>query len=52
MQKEVLPDKYLEEICSKFDQVRQVVSHLELRLTEKPLTPNNIGEALKGPKRK
>ena len=38
----------LEEIHSRFDQVRPVVSHLEVRLPKKTLTPNNIGEALGG----
>ena len=41
----------LEEICSRFDQVRPVVSHIEVHLPEKPLTPNNIGEALKDTQR-
>ena len=40
---------YLEEICSRFDQVRPVVSHIEVRLPDKPPTPKNIGEALKVP---
>ena len=43
--------KYLEDISSIFDQVRPEVSYLEFRLPHKPLTPNNIGEALKGPQR-
>ena len=34
-----------------FDQARPLVSHLEFNLLEKPITPNNIGEALKGPQR-
>ena len=42
---------YLEEICSIFDQVRPVVSHLEVCITRKPPTPKNIGEGLKGPQR-
>ena len=42
---------YLEEICSRFDQVGPVVSHLEVRLPEKPPTRKNIGEVLKGPQR-
>ena len=33
----------LEEICSIFDKVRSVVSHLEVRLPKKPPTPNNVG---------
>ena len=37
----------LEEICSRFDQVRPVVSHIEILLPKKPTTPNNIGEGLK-----
>ena len=41
----------LEEICSRFDQVRPVVSHLEVRLPKKPPTPKNIGDALGGPQR-
>ena len=41
----------LEEIRSRFDQVRPVVSHLEARLPKKPPTPKNIGDALGGPQR-
>ena len=41
-----------EEICSRFDQFRPVVSHLEVRLPKKPPIPKNIGEGLKGPQRK
>ena len=41
----------LEEICSRFYQVRPVVSHLEVRLSKKPPTPNNIGYALGVPQR-
>ena len=41
----------LEEICSRFDQVRPVVSHLEVIIPNKPLDPNGIGESLKGPQR-
>ena len=37
----------LEDIHSKFDQVRPVVSHLEVSLTNKPPTPKNIGEGSK-----
>ena len=33
----------LEEISSRFDQVRPVVSYIEVRLPKKPPTPNNIG---------
>ena len=40
---------YLEEIRSRFDQVRPVVSHIEVRLPKKPPTPRNIGDALGGP---
>ena len=36
---------------SRFDQVRPMVSHLEVRLPKKPPTPNNIGEGLKVPQR-
>ena len=42
----------LEEIRSIFDQVRPMVSHLEVRLRNKPPTPNNIGGALGSPQRK
>ena len=41
----------LEEILSRFDQVRPVVSHLEVRLPKKLSTPNNIGDALGVPQR-
>ena len=41
----------LEEILSRFDQVRPLVSHLEFRLLKKPPTPKNIGDALGGPQR-
>ena len=37
----------LEEICSRFYQVRLVVSHIEGSLPYKPLTPNSICGALK-----
>ena len=40
---------YIEYIRSKFDQVIPVVSHIEVSLPEKTITPNNIGEAIKGP---
>ena len=43
---------YLEEIRSRFDQIRPMVSHLEVRLQKKPPTPKNIGESLGGPQRK
>ena len=43
--------KYLEWIISRFDQVRPMVSHLEVRLPKKPPTPKNIGDALGGPQR-
>ena len=39
----------LEEIRSRFDQVRPVVSHLEVRLQKKHTAPNNIGDAVGGP---
>ena len=42
----------LEYIQSIFDKVRPVVSHFEVHLLEKTLTPNDIGEALKGSHRK
>ena len=42
----------IEDICSIFDQVVPVVSHPEVSLPEKPLTPKNIGEYLKVPQRK
>ena len=41
----------LEEIRSRFDQVRPVVSHIEVRLPKKHTTPKNIGEDLGGPQR-
>ena len=37
-----------EEILSKFDQVRPVVSHIEVCLPKKPPTPKNIGEYFGG----
>ena len=43
--------KNIEDIRSIFDQVRPVVSHLEVIQPWKPLTPNNIVEAIKDPKR-
>ena len=42
----------MEDIWYRFDQVRSVISHLEFRLPEKPLNPNNIDEDLKGTQRK
>ena len=42
----------LENICSRFYQVRPLISHLEFLLPKKPPTPKNIGEGLKAPKRK
>ena len=42
---------YLEYIWSRFYQVRPLVSHLEVHLPEKSLTPKNIGEDQKGPQR-
>ena len=40
--------KYIEEISSRFDQVRPVVSYIEVRLPKKPPTPKNIDEGLSG----
>ena len=37
----------MEDICSRFDQVRPMVSHIEFHIQEKPLTPKNISESLK-----
>ena len=42
---------YSEYISYRFDQVRPVVSHIEVSLPYKPPTPNNIDEGLKGPQR-
>ena len=39
----------LEDIRSRFDQVRPVVSHLEVRPPDKTPTSNNIGEGLRYP---
>ena len=39
---------YFENICSRFDQVRPVVSHPKFCLLKKPPTTKNIGEGLKG----
>ena len=39
----------IEYIWSKFDQVIPVVSHIIFSHPEKPKTPNNIDEAIKGP---
>ena len=33
----------LEDICSRFDQVRPVISHLEVSIAKKTPAPNNIG---------
>ena len=44
--------KEIEDICSIFDQVRPVVSHIEICLPEELPTPNNIVKGLKGPRRK
>ena len=41
----------IEEIRSRFDQFRPVVSNLEVCLPKKLSTPNNIGDALGGPQR-
>ena len=41
----------LEEIWSRFDQDRPVVSNIEVTLPEKPLTQKNIGKSLKGHQR-
>ena len=43
---------YLERIYSRFDQVRPLVSHIEVHLPEKPPKPKNIGEGLRSPQRK
>ena len=42
----------IEDNWSIFDQLIPVVSHLEVCLPEKPLTPENIGESFKGHHRK
>ena len=44
--------KDLEDIQYRFGQSKPVVSHLEFRLPDKPITPKNIDEALKCPHRK
>ena len=41
----------LEDILYRFDQVIPMVSHFEVILPDKTITPNNIGEYLKGPQR-
>ena len=41
----------LEDIRSRFDQVRPVVSHLEVCLPKQLTTPKNMGGGLKGPQR-
>ena len=38
----------LGDIWSRFDQVIPVVSHIEVHLPDKALSPKNIVEALKG----
>ena len=43
--------KKFEEILSRFDQVRPVVSHLEFHIPMKSPTPKNIGEGLSGTQR-
>ena len=43
--------KYIEYICSRFDQIRSMVSHIEVRLPNKPPRPNTIGWGLSGPQR-
>ena len=40
--------KDIEDISSRFDQVRPVVSHIEVCLPKISATPNNISEALGG----
>ena len=45
MQKERID---IEDVCSRFYQVIPVVLHVDVHIPEKPHTPNNIGEALKG----
>ena len=42
----------IEDIHSRFDQVRPVFSHLEVIPPKKPTTPKKIGEGLKVPQRK
>ena len=37
---------------TRFDKLIPVVSHIEVSLQYKYTTPNNFGEALKGPQRK
>ena len=41
----------IEEILSRFDQVRPVVSHIEVSIPKKPTTSKNIVDALGGPQR-
>ena len=43
---------YIEEICSKLDQVRPVAPNIEVCIPKKTLTPNDIGVDLKGSQRK
>ena len=42
---------YFEDICSRFDQVGSVVSHIRVIIPRKPPTLENIGEVLKVPQR-
>ena len=51
MQKEELPKDGSLRIRSRFDQVRPVVSHLEVSFSEKPPTPKNICDSLGGHQR-
>ena len=51
MPKKIYPRTFIEELWSRFDQIRPVVFHFEVQIHEKPLTPKNIGKALKGPHR-
>ena len=41
----------LEKHRSEFDQIRPVISHLEVSLPENPKTLKDIGVSLKGPRR-
>ena len=41
----------IENIWSRFYQVRPMVSHIEVCLLKKPPTPKNIGDALGGPQK-
>ena len=42
---------YLKEIRSIFDQIRPMVSYIEVLFSEKPPNPKNIVESIKGPQR-